>query len=559
MGSVSAVSDATAASTSFADLCRRFVDERLADDPVQATVVGRTEHDAELPDLSAEGHRRRDAADAAWRERFLAVDPSTLTADEAIDRDLVVMSLAKRAILAEWGEWRRSPDGYLQAGLSGVQVLFLHRLRPEPELVDAAAARLAKVPDLLAAARANLASDLASPLVLHRAIRQARAAAGWARDDVPALAGDDAGRQRLAAAGAPAAAAYDEVADALEALADRASGEWAIGEERYDALLRDAEGLPYGARGLRDRGSAAYDELAADLAARSRDIRGDDDWHALLADLGRDHPATPEAMRDAYADWTERARQFCRERDLVTLPEGERCEVLPAPPFQRGVFAVAYYIRPPAFSDSLTGHFFVPYPPADATPDQVRERLAGNSFAKIPTTAVHEAYPGHHWHLSWSAATPSSDVRRILSTSYFTEGWALYAERLLSEQGFFTDPRHEAAHVNARLFRAARIVVDTSLHIGEMSYDDGVRFMQERAGLPEEVARTEVTRYCAWPTQAASYLTGAIEIERMRDAWVAEQRGPLKEFHDRVTAIGSLPLALAERAVFGASATGAAG
>lgn len=536
--------------TPFPDLIDRFVDDLLAADPVVATLAGRTEHDAELPDLSAEGHRRRSAAESAWLDRFRAIRPDELTADERIDRELAIMSLRSRQIMHEWGDWLRSPDAYVQAGLSGVQLLFVHRLRPEPELVEAAAARLAAVPDVLAAARANLDPELASPLIVGRAVRQARAAVGWARDAVPQLVADEGARRRLATAGEAAAAAYDALVTHLEDLAERASGDWAIGAERYDALLREAEGLDFGSDELHRRGAEAYDQLAGELRRRSRELRGDEDWAALLDDLSADHPPTPEAMLDAYAEWSERARRFCRERDLMSFAEGEECVVEPAPPFQRGVFAVAYYIRPPAFTGSRRGHFFVPYPPEDAPPEQVRERLAGNGYAKIPTTAVHEAYPGHHWHLSW-AAGQKSPLRRILSTSYFSEGWALYAEQLLREQGFYTDPRHEVGQLAARLFRAARIVVDTALHAGRMTYEEAVTHMRTRAGLPEEVARTEVTRYCAWPTQAASYLTGALEIERMRDAWVAQGRGPLKEFHDRLAGSGSLPIALAERAVLG--------
>lgn len=535
----------------FAELCDEFVTDLLADNPVAATIAGRTEYDDRLPDLSADGHRRRFAMEDRWTARFTAVDPDGLTAEQRIDRDLALMALQRRRIMHQWGEWRRSPDAYVQAGLNGVQMLFLHRLRPEDELVDAAVARLAQVPALVAAAKDNLDPGLAAPLIVRRAVRQARAGVGWARDDVPALATTDEGRQRLADAAAPAAEAYAGLTAHLETLAGTATGEWAIGEQRYDALLRDAEGLAFGARELRERGQAAYDQLAADLRRRSRDLGGDDDWRATLERLLADRPDTPEAMRDAYADWTERARAFCRDRDLVTLPDGERCLVEPAPPFQRAVFAVAFYIRPPAFSDSLTGHFFVPFPPDDATPTEVAERLAGNSFVDIPTTAVHEAYPGHHWHLSWLAYRKLPPVRRVLSTSYFSEGWALYAEEMFREQGFFTDPRHEYGQVVARAFRAARIVVDTSLHLGEMSVDDAVAFMVDKGGQPGEVARQEVTRYCAWPTQAASYLTGALEIQRMRDAWLAAGRGSLKDFHDRLAGSGALPIGLAERAVLG--------
>jgi len=110
--------------------------------------------------------------------------------------------------------------------------------------------------------------------------------------------------------------------------------------------------------------------------------------------------------------------------------------VEPSPHYQRPIQAVASYNQPPAFSDSLHGHFFVPYPPDGTPPDEVQKRLEGNCSAGIPTTAVHEAYPGHHWHLVTMKAHPSP-IRLTFRTPYFSEGWALYAEHMMREQGFF--------------------------------------------------------------------------------------------------------------------------
>ncbi|HTD80223.1 MAG TPA: DUF885 family protein, partial [Chloroflexota bacterium] len=195
----------------------------------------------------------------------------------------------------------------------------------------------------------------------------------------------------------------------------------------------------------------------------------------------------------------------------------------------------------------MRGHFFVPFPPDGASEQEVQQRLENNSYASIPTTAVHEAYPGHHWDLVTARSNPSS-VRRTFRTPYFTEGWGLYAEQVMREQGFFTESRYEMSQIEATLFRAARIIVDTSLHIGDMSFDEAVDFMRTRANLPEPTARAEVARYCAWPTQASAYLTGCLEILRIRERFLNERRGSLRDFHDRVAASGGLPIALAERA-----------
>ena len=126
----------------------------------------------------------------------------------------------------------------------------------------------------------------------------------------------------------------------------------------------------------------------------------------------------------------------------------------------------------------------------------------------------------------------------------------------MREQGFFTESRYEMSQIEATLFRAARIIVDTSLHIGDMSFDEAVDFMRTRANLPEPTARAEVARYCAWPTQASAYLTGCLEILRIRERFLNERGGSLREFHDRVAATGGLPIALAERAALNPPQTG---
>jgi uncharacterized protein (DUF885 family) len=518
-----------------------FLGHEFAENPTLATAMGVAGHDDRLGDLSAAGFARREAADDAFAGRFAASECTG--ADDEIDRDLALSTLAGRRVMRDWAAWRRSPDAYLGTGLQGVFLLFLHRLRPEAELAAAAAARLREVPRVLEEARANLEGGLADPLLVRRSMGQCQAGIRYARDLVPAEVADAASRRLLSEAGEEAAAAYTSFAAFLEGLEAGAQGTYAIGADRYTRLLRDKELLRFDAMTLRDLGRAQHEELSADMARRASDIAGSNDWRALLADLHRDHAETPEEMRAEYESWTERARRFSADEGLVTLPPGEECAVVPSPPFQRPVLAVASYNRPPAFTGSRRGFFFVPFPPDGTSAADITKRLEANNHHGIPSVAVHEAYPGHHWHLT-AALDNDRPLRKVLTTPYFVEGWALYAEIMMREAGFFTDPRQEMCQVEMRLFRAARIVVDTSLHIGDMDVEEAVAYMRDNAALPEPTARAEVARYCAWPTQAASYLTGSLEIERIRSRW----QGGLRQFHDRIARSGGLPIALAERA-----------
>jgi uncharacterized protein (DUF885 family) len=539
------------------------LDDLLAADfaasPVLGSSVGRTEFDEGLDDVSADAFAARDAKAAELLARLDAIADEDLTPDESIDRDLARSVLRGRLILAPFTQWRRDPVTYSGPITSGLFTLFLHRLRPEADLVDAAVARLEQTDRVVDAGIANLDPALAHPLIVERGLGAAKGAARYVRDLVWRDVEDLDAQDRLRQAGEAAAPHLDRYVAHLEALLPQAHGSWALGEEGYTRILQEREVLGDDARSLRERGQAELRRLDAEMSALAREATGSADYVEVLRQDDANHPPTEPAMLEAYADWTARARAFLAETGLVTLPEGETCAVVPSPVFQRPVLGVASYIAPPAFSDRQRGHFFVPFAPDGASEEEVQARLSNNSYGGIPTTAVHEAYPGHHWHLVMRKRNPSA-VRRVYSTPYSSEGWALYAERVMRERGFFEDPLHVLQHLNATLFRAARIVVDTSLHLGEMSFEEAVSFMVERAALPEPVAKAEVGRYCWWPTQASSYLTGCLEILEMRRRYL-DARGfagtapadvpvdVVRDFHDAIASSGALPLGLADRAV----------
>ncbi|TMC79824.1 MAG: DUF885 domain-containing protein [Chloroflexi bacterium] len=539
-------------SAPFSSLVKQYLGERYDESPAWASMLGLTAYDERSEDLSAEAFRRREAAVLDWTKRLQAVGDDNLTPDERIDRDVILASLRGRELMQPRFDWKRQPNTYLNPSLGGVFTLFLHRLRPENDLAEAARARLLAVTRHVADGKANLDFALVPRVFLERAVGQARAAARYARELVPDEVKDARLRQKVAEAGATAAGAYEDFAAFLDSNKTRAAGDYAIGEELYTALLREKELLPFGTRDLHERGREQYDLLSNEANKIARQIDGGGTWTEVCERLNRVHAPTPDAMRAEYEEWTARARSFLVDTGLVTLPSGERCTVEPSPHYQRPIQAVASYNQPPAFSDSLHGHFFVPYPPDGTPPEEVQKRLEGNCSAGIPTTAVHEAYPGHHWHLVM-AKQNRSDIRRTHFTSYFAEGWGLYAERVMREQGFFADPRHLLFQYEATLFRAARIVVDTSLHIKEMTFDQAVDFMVKNGNLTLPNAKAEVGRYCSWPTQASSYLTGMLEIIDIRTRWLAKRgsadRTALRAFHDAITSTGSIPTSLAERAI----------
>jgi uncharacterized protein (DUF885 family) len=523
-------------------LVTSFLDWYLPAHPMTAANLGLTEHEDTFGDFSEAGFQARQRTHSEWLARFTD-NPAPADFSDLIDHELVLTHLRRVRAMADWPAWRRDPAEYVGYPLLGLFSTFQHRLRPEPELVRSALSRLAELPAVYAACRANLDPELASPLIVRRGLDQLRTTRAFLTSVLPAAVENEADRVRMAEAGGRAADAADELAAYLDDFANRATGDWRMGEKLYSTLLTECELLGYGAAELQARGEAAYEQLDAEAT----ELAGGD-WRAMVRTFQEDHPATLDDLLVAVTNETERARRFLRDHDLVTFAEGEECKVVPSPSFLRPMFVVPFYGAPPAMTASRTGYHFVPYTPDDATPEQVEQRLRTNAYALLPTTAVHEAYPGHHWHLSWLAGNPRP-ARKVFTTPYFMEGWGLYSERMMREQGYFAEPAHELAHVDFRLFRAARIIVDTRLHCGDMTVEQAEEFMTTKYTLTAGTAKGEVSRYCSWPTQAPAYLTGALEIEAVRDEFLARGLGTLKSFHDRIAGSGALPLGLARRVV----------
>jgi uncharacterized protein (DUF885 family) len=527
----------------FESLATAFFNETAAANPADASMRGLTEWDHELEDLSEGAINARHARDQYWLQEFQDVRASDLSSEQAIDRALILARVGARVANFDFDAWKRSPEPYLG---NGVFHLFMHGTRPEHEAVAAAIDRLQKVPHNLDAAKQNLVAELADPNILRRELVSIRGQARFLRNELGAVVNDAALRQKLLQAAEPVAAAYDDLAGFVENLAQKAGGSFAFGEHRYNTVLQQAEQLEYDARTLRELGEREFAAIEQQMAEVATRISGSGDWHKVVSELQGKHAEDLPGLLQEYRELTARARQFVVEHDLMTLPAGEECVVSPSPSFWRAI-AVPSYFPAAAFGPQSPGTFNVPYTPDGAAADEIEERLRGNATYESATTTAHEAYPGHHAHLARMAK--ASPIRQFLTSTYFAEGWALYTEKMMYEQGFYRDDGEVMGFLMSRLMRAARIVVDTSMHIGEMSIDEVHKFMRDRAGLPDSSAKAEALRYAAWPTQASAYLTGALAIEAMAKQWTDSGHGTLKQFHDAITGSGALPVGLAAQAI----------
>src|SRR5579859_2894919 len=182
-----------------ADLARTFFEETLEDSPVTASQLGVDGYDDRLDDLSEAAFEDRRRRSAAWLTRFEQLGDDTCESfDERLDRDLIRSNLRGRAILDDWLMWRRQPEIYLNPGLGGIFTLFLHRLKPEPELVRAALARLRAISRALEDGRRNIRPELAPRVYVDRAIRQARAGSRYVGEVLATEVADEQHRAELA-------------------------------------------------------------------------------------------------------------------------------------------------------------------------------------------------------------------------------------------------------------------------------------------------------------------------------------------------------------------------
>jgi uncharacterized protein (DUF885 family) len=222
------------------------------------------------------------------------------------------------------------------------------------------------------------------------------------------------------------------------------------------------------------------------------------------------------------------------------VPE-QPLQVRPVPAHAQDTAPGGYYY-PPAMDGSRPGTFFINL-----------GDIASNTRWSLPTLAYHEGSPGHHFQISLGQTlTDLPLLRRSLNPSAFTEGWALYAEQLVAEMGLYEDdPLGDLGRLQAEMFRAVRLVVDTGLHRKRWTPEQAIAYMVEKTGMNPDDVRTEVHRYLVQPGQACSYKIGHLKMLELREDAKARlgERFDIRAFHDVVLGNGALPLLVLEQVV----------
>jgi uncharacterized protein (DUF885 family) len=467
---------------------------------------------------------------------------SALSQAERLDAHLVYGgALLEMERLAEQ-DWRRcDPARFLP-----INAIYQLTVRPVKDLQHALTSRLQAIPGYLREARTFLREtpEQIPALWLESAVTEARVGAAYFRElrQHPQFS-----EYQLEAELEAAAHAVEDYAVFLERdLGPQAQGDFACGHEYFDMLLRYRHGLSLTADDLHLFGRHLFDKTLAELKAETRRLRGNEDVQALTRQIQADHPAATDLLA-AYQQGMEAARTFITQRRLVSMPQVESLKVIETPAFLRHHIPFAAYLQPAPQDPQQQGWYYV-------TPASSEEALGEHNFASLPHTCVHEAWPGHHCQFvtANSNAAASSLPRLSNPSATLYEGWALYCEQLMQEQGFLQAPESRFVLLKDRLWRALRIMLDVELHTRGLELAEAAQRMQTALGFTREQAMADLTWYTRAPTVPMGYATGWALInaarERLRQN---EKEFDLAGFHDQLLAEGSIALPFVMRTQFG--------
>jgi uncharacterized protein (DUF885 family) len=539
----------------FYQSAERFIDSFMKEAPVVATQLGDHRFDDRLADFSKAGVERQRQEVRAFVEEFDGLDTDSFDVDAKIDHRLMLQ--VSKSILRDLEKFRshlRNPGAYSDECMGGVFLLVITEFAPLEARLEKVLGRLRAIPGVLAHGKENIVPEEVPPVWNDVALESCQQGSALFTALIPALAqsapklaGD------LNAASQAAAKAFEDYARFLkEGVATKARGNFAAGRQLFEEMVHENHMLDYNADEVLKVGWRLFEETERAMTELAQRIDRQKTAGELLETAKANHPKADELL-DSYRREMARAREFVATHNIVTIPEGESLKIEPTPPFMRGVIPYAAYMMPGPLEKVQQGVFFVTPVDPQSPKEEQEEKLKGHYYGKLPVTALHEAYPGHHLQLVYANGVGSlpRKLGAFIST-LFIEGWAFYCEELMEQLGFIDQPSQRLGRLSDQLWRAARIILDVSLHTGKMTVEDGIDFLVDRCGLERSNARAEVRRYTASPTQPMSYLIGKLEIIKLIDEYKKKHpQASLKEVHDAVLSCGSLPPRLMHQRLFG--------
>jgi uncharacterized protein (DUF885 family) len=550
---------ATAEDMRLANLFQSYLEQEFQRHPLFATQQGNHEFDDRLDDLSPSARKKNAESTRAMLSTLgKELDYRKLSRNGQIDHEIWSQALQYNLWSVENdNRFEFDPRVYGEYISDSVFILFTQSTLPRERNVQNAAKRIAFIPRIVAAAKDSLKNP--PPVLTEIAIKRNLGAISFYEKEIYAFAGETPGSEPLATPCKEAVKALRDYQHWLESdLLPRSKGEWRLGKERFARKL----GLELDA-GLSADEVVKLAEAEADRVEREMYYVAKQLWSKLFPDkpvppddaegrrgtirkvldeLGKDHGKPEDLVADARKT-VERIKTFIREKRILALPDPDNCRVIEMPEFQRG-FSAAYLNPAPPLDPKADSLYAVAPPPKDWSPARVETFLREYNSAMLQILTIHEAYPGHYVQLAYANRCPSL-LRKILYSGVFAEGWAVYTEQMMLDQGYGAGDLSLRLH-QLKFYQRAVInaILDNKMHCANMSDEEALKLLVDRGFQTEGEAVAKIQRAKQSSTQLSTYFVGRTAFYRLRQD-VQRKRGDafdLAKYHEEVLSHGTLPV-----------------
>ena len=540
-----------------------YWEDNLRHAPEFASSLGDKRYNDQISDYSVRAYNEGLEREQGFLMKLAAIDTTGFTAQEIISRDLLLRQFAEDQEAQEFKEWEMPVNQ-----MGGIHTTY-------PELANQLSftsvkdyddwiARLHAIPKAFAQVTDNMETGVEDHRVppkylLEKVVDQVKDLATQKPEDsplaaplkkfpasIPAPEQERIKTETLAAISKEVLPAYRRFQRFLEVTyvpAGRADpGIWAIpdGAKYYAYCIRHETTTDLTPDQIHQIG---LDEVKRDEAemlaiAKKQGFADVKSYQASLAANPKLHPVSAEALMNAYRGYVNAMQPKLPEL-FGRLPKA-KLEVSTIPDYSAKSAPQAYYEQGA---------------PDGSRPGRITVNLYNatqRSLVDVEAIAYHEGIPGHHLQISIGEELEGlPEFRKYGSYTAFVEGWALYSERLGKEVGFYQDPNSDFGRLEADMWRAIRLVVDTGVHSQHWTRDQVIDYFHAHSGMDDTNINAETDRYIAWPGQALAYKMGQLKILALRDKAqkALGAKFDIKAFHDEVLDSGALPLDVLEARV----------
>jgi len=562
-----AVSRTASANAQFASLSKRYVDSLARFSPVGGTQLGDHRFDDRLPDITAAGRGRQVVFDQGMLGELRRIDFKTLSRDNQVDylllKNALEFDLWDIQVLKSWS-W--NAQNYNDAAAGALYTLAARDFAPWPQRLQAATARMEALPAFLLESRRQLVAAKVPAIYASTVSKQnsgiVEIAEGMLAPHAGELSGVDRARFDAALAKLKAAVA-DQQIWLDKTLVPAAKGDFRLGAKLYDQKMKFALVSNVTRAELKAKATAAAAATRAQMYALARQALNDpslpadptpaQQQKAIEAALDLTYAKRPprDGVEAAAKATLASASDFVRARGLVTMPTAP-VKIITMPKFQQGN-AVAYCDSPGPLDKGQDTFFAISPIPDDWNDAQATSFLREYNDYMIHDLSIHEAMPGH-WLQIDHANQDKSVLRAVLSSGPFVEGWAVYGEGMMADEGYLNgDPLFKLTVLKMRLRSITNTLLDIGIQTEGMTRDQAMALMMKGAFQQEREAAGKWVRASLSSTQLLSYFSGYEDHMAMREEakrrWGA--KFDLKTYNDAVLAHGSPPARFVRELVFG--------